>query len=59
MVNQRGDDKTPIQIYVTRGLKATSQAAAAERGETLTDVLNRALRDYVNYASIKPEPEDS
>ena len=40
-----GTDRTAFRIPPT--LKAAAQARAAARGETLTDVILRALRAYV------------
>ncbi|MDY7542591.1 MULTISPECIES: hypothetical protein [unclassified Cryobacterium] len=45
MVNQ---PKTPITATrIPEVLKAAAKAKAAERGETLTDVIVRSLEEYV------------
>jgi len=45
----RGTKRTDFRI--PPDLKAAAQARAAERGETLTDVVLRALREYVKEES--------
>ena len=47
MPNQRSADQVAITFYVPRDLKAATKTRAQEKGETVTDVLVRALKRYV------------
>jgi hypothetical protein len=47
MPNQRDPNKVAITVYVLRDIKAATETRAKERGETVTDVVTRALRRYV------------
>jgi hypothetical protein len=47
MPNQRKASQVAITVYIDRDLKAAVRARIAEKGETLTDVVARALKRYV------------
>lgn len=47
VVNQRSKTQVAITFWVDRDLKSALKALAAERSETVTDVLLRAVRQYV------------
>jgi hypothetical protein len=46
MPNQRAAEKVAITVYVPLTLKAAAKTRAEEKGETVTDVIVRALRRY-------------
>jgi hypothetical protein len=47
MPNQRSADQVAVTFYIDRDLKAAVKARAAEKCETVTDVVTRALKRYV------------
>lgn len=47
MPDQRDPGKVGITVYIDRDLKASVRTRAEERGETVTAVIQRALRRYV------------
>jgi hypothetical protein len=51
-VVQANDNHTPVRNFrAPNELWEPAKAKAAERGETLTDVLNRALKRYIRPAA--------
>jgi hypothetical protein len=53
MPNQRGADQVSVAIYVDKDVKAAFKAATEQRGETITDVLVRAMRNYTRVTDRK------
>jgi hypothetical protein len=47
MPDQRNADKVGLHVYVPRELREAAQATSQAKGETVTDVVARALRSYV------------
>ena len=46
MPNQRDPNQVAITVYIPRDLKAATKARVAEKGETVSEVIVRALRRY-------------
>lgn len=49
---------TPTQIRIPADLKAQVRELAAQRRETLSSVVIRALKEYVSQAHQMPESDD-
>jgi predicted transcriptional regulator len=47
MPDQRSPSQVAVTVYIDRDLKASVKTRAEERGDTVTAIIERALKRYV------------